>query len=120
MGYTGWKIDGIELPTPNADVVCSESDLDAEGSGRDELGYMHRIVLRHRVKKWSFVYGTINEQRYETIKNIFDGKADFLLEFFENGEKKSETRAYSSGIQYSLHNIVKKIYKGVSFDLIEV
>lgn len=120
MTYTGWKVDGVELPTPNADVMCSESDLDAEGSGRDELGYMHRIVARHRVKKWSFSYATINEEKYQIIKDAFDGKPDFLLEFFEEGEKISETRAYSSGIRYSLHNIIKKIYKGVSFDLIEV
>lgn len=120
MGYTGWKVDGVELPTPNADVGCSESDLDAEGSGRDELGYMHRIVIRHRVKKWSFKYKTINEEKYEKIKDIFDRKADFLLEFFVDGKQISETRAYSSGIRYSIHNIVKKTYKGVSFDLIEV
>lgn len=120
MDYTGWKIDGVDVPTPNADVVCSESDLDGEGSGRDELGFMHRIVIRSRVKKWSFRYSAINEEKYNAIKEIFKGKSDFLLEFFENGEKVEETRAYCSGIQYSIHNIVNKIYKGVSFDLIEV
>ena len=39
-------INGKPMLAPDADVGVSYTDLDANDSGRDESGYMHRIVMR--------------------------------------------------------------------------
>jgi hypothetical protein len=119
-GYSGWKIDGFELPAPDSDASISKNDLDAEGSGRDEQGYMHRIVLRHKVKKWGFKYAVLKESDYNYIEELFDGKSDFSFSYFKDGEEKMTTKAYCSGISALIHNISNGIYKGVSFNIIEV
>ena len=58
--YTNlFLINGKQMFAPDEDVGVSYSDLDADDSGRDESGYMHRIVVRYKVGTWSFEYATI-------------------------------------------------------------
>lgn len=116
--YEFFKIDGKPILAPDQDVGISKQDLDAEGSGRDELGYMHRIVARERVAKWQLDYAILTEQEYEYMNKLFEGKSDFEVEI-KSALKRSKTRAYCSGVKASIHNGLRGIYKGVSFSVIE-
>jgi hypothetical protein len=116
--YDDCRIDGKPILIPDADVGVSKSDLDAEGSGRDESGYMHRIVLRERVRKWQFSYAVLCEDDYDYTERLFLGKPEFLFEY-RIGTQKIKTNAYCSGISAIIHNSAKGLYKNVSFTIIE-
>lgn len=113
-----FKIDKEPILAPDQDLDFSRQDLDAEGSGRDELGYMHRIVLRERAGTWNLKYSTLSEYEYEYMEGLFDGKSEFDLEIIRGGKKK-KTRGYCSSVKASVRDIVKGIYKNVSFTVIE-
>ncbi len=116
--YHYFKIDKKPILAPDQDLVISEQDLDAEGSGRDELGYMHRILLRERVGRWSLNYSTLSEKEYDYMNGLFEGKPEFDLEI-RRGSQKIQTKGYCSSLKASLHDGVKGIYKKVSFTIIE-
>lgn len=116
--YNFFKIDKKPILAPDQDLGFSKQDLDAEGSGRDELGYMHRIVLREKVGKWNLNYSTLNENEYDYMNGLIEGKSEFNLEI-RRGSKKIQTKGYCSSVKASLHNGIKGIYKGVSFTIIE-
>lgn len=111
-------IDDKPILAPDQDLGISKQDLDAEGSGRDELGYMHRIVSRERVGTWNLTYSTLNEWEFEYMNKLFEGKPEFNL-IIRIGSKEIKTRGYCSSVKASLHNAIKGIYKGVSFSIIE-
>lgn len=116
--YDYFLIDQKPILVPDQDLSISLQDLDAEGSGRDELGYMHRIVLRERVGTWTLTYSTLSEWEYEYMNKLFDGKAEFDLTI-RIGSKDIRTRGYCASSKASLRNAVKGIYKNVSFSIIE-
>ena len=41
-----FKVNGKPMFAPDADVSMTFNDLDGSESGRDEGGFMHRIVVR--------------------------------------------------------------------------
>lgn len=116
--YDECRIDGKPILIPDADASFSKFDLDAEGSGRDELGYMHRIVLREKVGKWQFQYKTLTDEEYDYIERLFGGKPEFVFDY-RFGTKSIHTKAYCSAISSTLHNGRLGIYKNVSFSIIE-
>jgi hypothetical protein len=116
--YEHFKIDKKPILAPDQDLDISKQDLDAEGSGRDELGYMDRIVLRERVCTWQLQYSTLREDEYDYMNDLFEGKSEFDLEI-GNGSKKKQTRGYCSAMKAKLHNAITGTYKNVSFNIIE-
>lgn len=116
--YEYFKIDKKPILAPDQDMGFSKQDLDADGSGRDELGYMHRIMLRERVGTWNLSYSTLSEYEYEYMNGLFEGKPEFDL-YVRIGSKEIKTRGYCSSVKASLHNAIKGIYKRVSFSIIE-
>ena len=62
-----FQINGKPILAPDAEVVVSYSDLDASDAGRDESGFMHRIVVRHKVGSWKFSYSHLTEEEKEQI-----------------------------------------------------
>jgi hypothetical protein len=112
-----FKVDKKPILAPDQDLGISKQDLDAEGSGRDELGFMHRIVLRGRVGTWNLNYSTLSEYEYEYMNTLLE-KPEFDLEI-RIGSKEIKTRGYCSSVKSSLHNVIKGTYKGVSFTIIE-
>jgi hypothetical protein len=113
-----FKIDNKAILAPDQDLAVSKQDLDAEGSGRDELGYMHRIVLRERVCKWDIKYAKLSEYEFEYMNDILEGKKDFEIKI-RKGSKEIITKGYCSGVNYLLHNAVSGIYKNVSYSIVE-
>lgn len=116
--FDGFTVDGEPILVPDVDVKIAQNDLDSDGSGRDEQGYMHRVVLRRRVKKWSFSYSTLTQDEYDYMNVLFDGKDTFTFGYVEKGEKKT-TSAYSSSNSVSLYNAKRGIYKNLTFDIVE-
>ena len=45
-------IDGKPVLVPDCDMVMEYTDLDSPETGRDDAGFMHRIILRQNVRKF--------------------------------------------------------------------
>lgn len=112
------KIDKKPILAPDQDMKISKQDLDGEGSGRDELGFMHRIVLRERVGKYQLQYSVLSEHEYDYMNSLFEGKPEFDLEI-RIGTKKIKTRGYCSSVKANLRNAKKGVYKDVLFNIVE-
>lgn len=80
-----FQIDGQPLLVPDFDVTLSYEDIDGE-SGRDEGGYMHRIVLRKDVKKWEFVYSSLSQEEYAYMNGLLRNKDMFTFTYPVDGD----------------------------------
>lgn len=107
-------IDGKPILVPDRDVEISRADIDAEDSGRDETGVMHRFVLRERVKTWTLSWGHLDAEEYNYMTGLVAGKPEFTLTIF--GEVFT---AYCSNDTVALRNIVTGHYTGFSMKIIE-
>lgn len=116
--FDEYLINGMPLLLPDADINMTVTDLDSADSGRDESGVMHRFVVRHNVKTWEFSYGALSEESYRYMRNLTDGKADFIFSYMENGQRK-ETFAYCSNHSIVYHDAAKGLYKNYKFTVIE-
>ena len=111
---TVFAVDGEAILAPDANVELNEQDLDGASAGRDEGGYMHRVVVRHKVRTWSFTYSLLTAQELQYLRRLFDGKATFRFSF-DGGE----TTAYCARRQVQLCDRSRGVYKALRFDIIE-
>lgn len=107
-------INGMPLPAPDKGVVITENDLDSEDTGRDESGYMHRLVLREKVKTWEFPYSFLSDEDYNYIKSLYAGMPEFPVSFWG-----TETTAYCSNISGTLDNAETGEWSDVTLKIIE-
>lgn len=114
-----YMVDGQPLLAPDMNVNISENDLDSSDSGRDEAGYMHRIVIRPGVKTWEFVYTVLDAEDYIYIQSLFTGKADFEFTYRAPDGSLVSTRAYSAKRSIVLRNYATGDYKNLKFNIIE-
>lgn len=112
-------IDGQPVLAPDAGVQISESDLDSEDSGRDESGYMHRIVAREKVKTWGLQYSFLTEEEYRYQMSLFAGKPTFTVTYRDLDDNEASTTAYCSTASITLQNRRTKQYKNLKFNIIE-
>ena len=116
-----FKINGLKMPVPDADVSVTYTDLDSEDSGRDEAGYMHRSVLRHKVATWSFEYSSLSESEKAYLEDLFGEAATFS--FTHPSRKRSSesvtTTAYRSNYGISWHNAKTGEWRNYKFNIIE-
>lgn len=117
--YFEYLIDDKPLLVPDAGVEISQTDIDAEDSGRDESGFMHRQRLREWVKTWSFVYATLTREEYRYLEHLFAGKAEFTFQYRDLDGQPRSCRAYCSKNSITLHNVKLGIYKNYKFNIIE-
>lgn len=116
--FEGFLVDGAPVLVPDADVVMTQSDLDAADAGRDESGIMHRIVVRHRVKSWEFRYAVLTGEEYAYMQSLFAGKASFTFSYpGETGQMES-CAAYCSNHSITYHNAARGIYTNYRFSVI--
>lgn len=113
-----YKIDGVAMLVPDAGAELSSCDLDSPDSGRDESGFMHRIVVRSRVRTWKFSYEFLTRQEYRYMKNLLSGKTDFQFTFLEDGKVHS-TRAYCSNDSIVYENATTGMYRNYKISVIE-
>lgn len=111
-------VDDKPILSPDEGVEISKNDLDDADSGRDESGYMHRIVVREKVHTWAFSYAVLTAEEYQYMESLFAGKADFTFKFKEDGEQK-ERVSYCAKNSVILHNSKTGTYKNLKFSIIE-
>ena len=116
--FNNYKVDGVPILTPDQDAEITRNDLDGPDSGRDESGFMHRTVLRHRVHTWGFSYGVLTEEEYRYMKSLFDDKSTFKFTYTESGMQKI-TDAYCSGDSIAYRNAVTGDYRNCKIKIIE-
>ena len=117
--FEDYQIDGKPLLIPDADVELSFSDLDDGDSGRDEAGYMHRIVVRYRVGSWTFRYFRLTAQEYQYMRSLFAGKTDFVFTYRDLEGKPAKTRAYCSNDSITYRDAALGEYRNFQFSIIE-
>ena len=120
--YTNlFLINGKQMFAPDEDVGVSYSDLDADDSGRDESGYMHRIVVRYKVGTWSFEYSSISEAEKRYLEELFGETPDF--DFTHpgrvNAERQVTCKAYRTKYNISWRNARTGQWRNYKFNIIE-
>ena len=114
-----YQIDGRPMLVPDAGVGISFTDIDADDTGRDESGYMHREVLRERVRTWSFSYAFLSHEEYRYIMSLFAGKPTFVFKHRGLDGQEEVVRAYSAKGSITLYNRSTGLYKNMQFNIIE-
>ena len=116
--FDNYKVDGVPILIPDDDAVLTRTDLDSNDSGRDEAGFMHRIMLRSRVRTWEFNYAHLTVAEYAYMKSLFDGKSEFAFTFTESGVTGATT-AYCSNDSITYKNAVTGQYENLKIKIIE-
>ena len=116
-----FKINGKPMFAPDADIDFSYEDLDDADSGRDESGYMHRIVVRYKVMTSSFVFSFISEEDMKYMESLFPDEPDF--DFTRpsrlDPDNPVTTRCYRSKYGISWHNARTGLWRNYKFNIIE-
>ena len=115
-----FKINGKPMLIPDADLGFSYEDLDAADSGRDEAGYMHRIVVRYKVGSMPFSYSALSDEDYRYMESLFPDEPDF--EFTHPDRITGEpvtTTCYRSKYSISWYNAKMGLWKNYAFNIIE-
>ena len=99
-----FKINGQKMLTPDSNMSLSYSDLDDKDTGRDEDGYMHRIVVRQKVLSVPFEYKHLTAEEYQYMESLFSNAStfEFTHPSRENPATPEVTTCYRSkyGISY--------------------
>jgi hypothetical protein len=114
-----YQIDGKPLLAPVAGVEMSFQDLDDAQSGRDESGYMHRIVVRHKVGVWNFVYSHLTRDEYIYLLSILPTGGSFTFTYCAPDGSMHRTDAYLSGYGVVWQDARTGQYRNMKFSIIE-
>ena len=116
-----FKINGVAMLVPDAEVAVSYEDLDAADAGRDESGFMHRIVVRQKVGSWKFEYAHLTEAEKQYMENLFPDTGTFLFRHpsRKNAAVSEETLCYRSKYSISWRNARTGLWSGYGFSIIE-
>lgn len=68
MAIHAYKINGVELPTPDKDIQITEEDMHGK-SWRDGAGVMHLTILRRGVISTPLQWSWLSQTELDTIKN---------------------------------------------------
>lgn len=117
--YYDFQIDGWPILVPDADVTWEYNDLDSDESGRDESGVMHRIVLRHGVRKCVLPYETLTRDEYLYMRSLLEGKSEFEVRYRDHSGQVAVFMAYNSNHSITVHNAKTGIYKNYNPSIIE-
>ena len=97
------------------------TDLDADDTGRDEMGYMHRIVARYKVGTWPFMYSTLTAEEKRYMESLFEDAPDFEFTHPDrlDATKRVPPRAYRP--TYKTPGLKAKLglWKTYGFNIIE-
>ena len=116
-------VNGNPLLVPDENVSFTYNDLDSSDSGRDESGYMHRTVIRHKMGSWKFEYSNITDEQKEYMESIFGNHTTF--QFTHPGRIKTyphdleTTECYRSNYGISWKNARTGLWSGYSFTIAE-
>ena len=116
-----YKIDGMPMVAPDADVQMSFEDLDSAQSGRDEAGFMHRILVRRKVGVWEFSYSHLTGQEYAYMMSILPKGGSFVFTHpsRQDSTVAEDTHAYISKYGIVWHSAKTDSYRNLTFSVIE-
>ena len=117
--YYDFLIDGKPVLMPDEGVSISASDMEAEDSGTDESGVLHRFLLLEKVLSFSLSYDTLTHEEYRYTRALIQGKSSFGVKYRDPDGKQIKLTAYCSGYSLALHNVRLGLYKGLKFDIQE-
>ena len=114
-------IDGQPMLVPDEDMAVSLEDIDASDAGRDESGFMHRIVVRRDVGKWNFSYAHLTEEEYAYMERLFAGKSSFQFTHPSHADRTKSvvTTAYRSKHAMSWHSVAAGQFRNYQFAVTE-
>lgn len=113
------RIDDAPMLEPDAGIGLKASDLESGGTGHDERGFMHRILVRSDVKTWDFSYAMLTSEEYVYMTNLLRGKATFSFTFKnENGEKET-VKAYCKQRSAAYWSQRRGLYKNLKFSIVQ-
>lgn len=116
-----YKINGKPMLAPDAGVQMRFTDLDSGDSGRDESGFMHRIVKRRKVGTWSFSYSHLTQAEYAYMRSILPQAGSFTFAYPSPDDiaESLSTTAYLSQYGIVWHSARTGEYRNLQFDIIE-
>lgn len=112
-------IDGQPILVPDADITVGCEDLDAPESGRDEGGFMHRMVMRTDVLTIPLAYASLTRDEYRYMKSLFRGKSEFRVDCLDDDGNPVSFHAYRSKHGITYHNRRTGEYKNYNFNIIQ-
>lgn len=112
-------IGGAPVLLPDAGVELQFTDLDSADSGRDEAGFMHRIVLRRGVRTWTLGYSLLTKEEYAYMQRLLLGSDTFLLTYENEQGQTAQTTAYCSNHALSLFDRERGVYRELKCTVIE-
>ncbi len=116
-----FTVNGKPMLAPDAEVAVNYEDLDSSDSGRDESGFMHRIVARYKVASWSFSYSALTEEEKQYMESLFPNSPTFTFGHpsRKNAGVMEQTTCYRSKYGISWQNAATGLWSGYSFNIIE-
>lgn len=117
--FEAYKINGVPILVPDADVELTQTDLDSGSAGRDESGFMHRIRVRKRVKTWAFQYFALRREEFQYLENLLSQDAVFTFSYPDTDGSVKTCPAYCSNSGLSYHNAKLGLYRNYKFTVIE-
>ena len=116
-----FQINGAAMLAPDAQVEVSYQDLDASDAGRDESGFMHRMVVRHKVGSWKFTYAHLTEDERRYMEGLFPNEETFTFTHPTRADatKTEQTLCYRSNYNISWQNAKTGLWSGYGFSVIK-
>lgn len=115
-----FTVNGRPMLVPDSQVSVSYEDLDSADAGRDEAGYMHRILVRSKIPSWSFSYSHLTEAEKQYMEGLFGEAATFRFGHPSrlDAAQTEFTQCYRSKYGISWQNARTGLWAGYSFQII--
>ena len=65
-----YKINGVNMPSPEIKTPEEDGVFDGENAGRDEIGVLHRDVIRAGVRRWDYTHRMISTAQKNEFKAL--------------------------------------------------
>ena len=117
--FEEYKVNGMPILAPDAEVELTMTDLDAGSAGRDERGVMHRIRVRKRVKTWAFQYFALTREEFQYMEDLLSQNATFQFSYRDVDGAEQTCKAYCSNSALTYQNAKLGLYRNYKFTVIE-
>ena len=114
-----YLVDGQPLLLPDAGVVLKEQDVESKGSGFDEAGVYHRVVVRHALRSWGFSYGLLTGEEMAYLRSLFRGKTYVTLRVRGEDGMEEQVRCRPAAWEVTLENRAEDLYRDLKLELAE-
>lgn len=112
-------VDNLPVLTPDGNIKISRSDLTSSDSGTDALGYMHRFVLRDKLRTWQLPYSHLTHEEYRYMASLFEGKEIFEFHYRGLDGQEKITTAYCASDSIAYVNAVTGLYENYTVTIKE-